>query len=91
MSEVPLHTGGADVIRKEAWSFYRTISCVRLCWELEELKVPKGLGRWSSQGIQLAEGGDGLGEVGGLRGQLLHALRHEPRHVPHVLRPVVQF
>ena len=28
--------------RKEAWSFYRTISGVRLCWELEEPKGPKG-------------------------------------------------
>ena len=37
-----LCTGGADVIRKEAWSFYRTISGVRLCWELEEPKGPKG-------------------------------------------------
>ena len=27
---------------KEAWSFYRTISGVRLCWELEEPKGPKG-------------------------------------------------
>ena len=34
--------GGPDVIRKEAWSFYRTISGVRLCWELEEPKGPKG-------------------------------------------------
>ena len=34
-----LCTGGLDVIRKEAWSFYRAISGVRLCWELEE---PKG-------------------------------------------------
>ena len=24
-----------DVIRKEAWRFYRTISGVRLCWALE--------------------------------------------------------
>jgi hypothetical protein len=32
--------GGPDVIRKEEWSFYRTISGVRLYWELEE---PKGL------------------------------------------------
>ena len=24
--------------RKEAWPFYRTISGVRLCWELEDLK-----------------------------------------------------
>ena len=30
------------MIRKEAWSFYRTISGVRLCWELEEPKGPKG-------------------------------------------------
>ena len=28
------------MIRKEAWPFYRTISGVCLCWELEE---PKGL------------------------------------------------
>ena len=35
--------GGLDVIRKEAWSFYRTSSGVRLCWELEEPKGPKGL------------------------------------------------
>ena len=33
---------GLDVIRKEAWPFYRTISGVRLCWELEEPKGPKG-------------------------------------------------
>ena len=31
-----------DVIRKEAWPFYRTSSGVRLCWELEEPKGPKG-------------------------------------------------
>ena len=37
-----LCTGGLDVIRKDAWSFYRTISGVRLCWELEEPKGPKG-------------------------------------------------
>ena len=36
-----LFTGGADVIRNEAWPFYRTISGVRLCWELEEPKGPK--------------------------------------------------
>ena len=33
---------GLDVIRKEACSFYRTISGVRLCWDLEEPKGPKG-------------------------------------------------
>ena len=30
------------MIRKEARPFYRTISGVRLCWELEEPKGPKG-------------------------------------------------
>ena len=30
------------MIQKEAWSFYRTIAGVRLCWELEEAKGPKG-------------------------------------------------
>ena len=34
---------GLDVIRKEAWPFYRTISGVRLCWELEEPKGPKSV------------------------------------------------
>ena len=28
---------------EEAWSFYITISGVRLCWELEEPKGPKGV------------------------------------------------
>ena len=36
-------TGGLDAIRKEAWSFYRTISGARLCWELEEPKGPTGV------------------------------------------------
>jgi len=34
--------GGLNVIRKEAWLFCRTSSGVRLCWELEEPKGPKG-------------------------------------------------
>ena len=37
-----LCTGGLDVIRKEAWSFYRTISGVCLCCQLEEPEGPKG-------------------------------------------------
>jgi len=41
-SESILCIGGPGVIRKEAWPFYRTISAVRLCWELEEPKGPKG-------------------------------------------------
>ena len=40
--QVHLCTGGLDVIRKEAWPFYRTSSGVRLWWELEEPKGPKG-------------------------------------------------
>ena len=36
---------GADVIRKEAWPFYRTISGVSLCWELEGPAGPKGRDR----------------------------------------------
>ena len=36
-----LCTGGADVIRKEAWPFYRTISRVRLCWELAQAERPE--------------------------------------------------
>ena len=36
-----LCTGGPDVIRKEAWPSYRTISGVRLSWELEEPTEPK--------------------------------------------------
>ena len=39
-----LCTGGLDVIRKEAWPSYRTISSVRLCWELEQPQRPEGLG-----------------------------------------------
>ena len=34
--------GGLNVIRKEAWLFYRTSFGVRLCWELEEPKGPTG-------------------------------------------------
>ena len=37
-----LCAGGPDVIRKEAWSFHRTVSGVRLCCELEEPKGPEG-------------------------------------------------
>ena len=33
-----------DVIRKEAWSSYRTVFGGRLCWELEPPKGPKGTG-----------------------------------------------
>ena len=36
-----LCAGGPDVIRKEAWPFYRTISGVRLCWELDEPEAPE--------------------------------------------------
>ena len=39
---LPCGTGGPDVIRKEAWSCYKTISSVRLCWELEKSEGAKG-------------------------------------------------
>ena len=35
---------GLNVVPKEAWLFCRTSSGVRLCWELEEPKGPKGSG-----------------------------------------------
>ena len=43
-----LCTGGPDVIRKKVWSFYRTISGVLLCWELDNRKGHEGptAGRW---------------------------------------------
>jgi len=47
--------GPFDVIRKEAWSFYRTSSGVRLYWELEEPKGPssvRGLSQGTSRIIQ---------------------------------------
>ena len=47
--------GGPDVIRKEAWSFYRTISGVRLCWELEEPEGPKGGSAAEHQRIAISE------------------------------------
>ena len=37
-----LSTGGLDVIRNEAWPFYRTISGVCLYWELDEAEGPEG-------------------------------------------------
>ena len=37
-----MHAGGPNVIRKEAWAFYRTILSVRLCWELEEPRGTQG-------------------------------------------------
>ena len=43
----PLNRGACG-IRKEAWPFYRTSSGVRLCWELEEPKGPKGMGRMAA-------------------------------------------
>ena len=37
------------MFRKEAWPFYRTIFGVRLCWELEEPKIPKKI---TSKGLR---------------------------------------
>ena len=54
------------MIRKEAWPFYITISGVRLWWELEEPKGPKGRprsqenkpleDRWSALGTDQVQG-----------------------------------
>ena len=41
-SAIPSAMGSYHVIRKEAGLFCRTSSSVRLCWELEEPKGPKG-------------------------------------------------
>ena len=38
---------------KEAWPFYKAISGVRLCWELEEPKGPQGQGHRSKVGSKL--------------------------------------
>jgi len=47
---------GLDVIRKEAWPFYITISGVRLYWVLEEPKGPKG----SGFRLHMFQGGSGF-------------------------------
>ena len=44
---------GLDVIRQEAWSFYRTIYGVRLYWVLEESKGPKGSFYRTISGVRL--------------------------------------
>ena len=55
-----LCAGRPDVIRKEAWPFYRKMSGVRLCWELEEPKGPKGRSRARGRGS-----GRAAADVGG--------------------------
>ena len=68
------------MIRKEACSFYRTISGVRLCWELEEPKGRKG-----------PASGKGAGQARfGVQGYLAH--KKTPPQEPTVglcLGPVV--
>ena len=60
------------MIRKEAWPFYRPISGVLLCWELEELKGPNGvhllavLRQVAGPSEGLAAGGAGDGEFPGV-------------------------
>jgi hypothetical protein len=46
------------VIRKEAWPFYRTISGVRLCWELGESKGPKWKQRLTQRGCRSSDADD---------------------------------
>ena len=57
--------GLTDVIRKEAWSFHRTISGVRLCWVLEESEGLEGFGVWD-WGLGVGIWGLGLGRALGL-------------------------
>ena len=54
------------ICRKEAWSFYRTTSGVRLCWELEEAKGPQGQLRMTGYEASKI---DSLKPVGTLRAQ----------------------
>ena len=64
------------MIRKEAWSFYRTSSGVRLCWELEEPKGPKGPIPYS--GISLIGKGIPLGPYRRPLPRVLGFLRSRP-------------
>ena len=68
------------MIRQEAWPFYRTISGVRLCWELEEPEGPKGsvlarvgcvCGKWERESSLLTTDWSGSTDVFGVP-----ALRH---------------
>ena len=43
------------MIRKEAWIFYRSISGVRLCWELEEPQGPEGCDKESHSQDQILD------------------------------------
>ena len=55
--------GGLDVIRKEAWSFYRTTSGARLCWSsknLQDLKEQTQTG--VERGAEEGQGQEALGE-----------------------------
>ena len=45
-SRLPRYSVRGGLTWFEEWSFYRTISGVRLCWELEETKGPKGPAAW---------------------------------------------
>jgi len=66
------------VIRKEAWSFYGTISGVRLCWELEEPKGPKVL--WTQAVIAPHKGLQRDSVT--LQGYLVHTNPPPPRTLP---------
>ena len=72
------------MIRKEAWSFCRTISGVRLCWELEEPKGPKGflqtLAEITHRGpFHSLQKGNETHELWALQGYLAHQKQRPPR------------
>ena len=76
-----LKSGLNDVIRKEAWLFCRTSSGVRLCWELEEPKGPKGGEETEVDDVRKLVCTDGLVDAT-LQALPGHAFRSSEPHQP---------
>ena len=68
------------MIRKEAWSFYRTSSVVRLCWELEEPEGPKV--NLACLPKRLNAEAHRCETSGQLQGYLAHKKQHPPLRPP---------
>ena len=73
-----------DVIRKEAWIFYRTVYGVRLCWELEEPKGPKRPRNIRARPRKAQSGSAGVGKVCALGEDLV---QDEPEPLQGYLAP----
>ena len=73
------------MIRKEAWPFYRTISGVRLSWELEEPEGPKKDLCWEHSNPKGPKGSiedhplDARREPSALEGWILEVLYRDPK------------